>query len=42
MKAIEAMKYEKPSPIQRQAIPVALSGRDIIGIAETGNILNLQ
>lgn len=37
MKAIEAAGYEKPSPIQRQAIPVGLARRDIIGIAETGS-----
>ncbi len=29
--------YEKPSPIQCQAIPVALAGRDLIGIAKTGS-----
>ncbi len=28
--------YETPSPIQDQAIPIALSGKDIIGIASTG------
>ena len=37
MQAIVAVKYEKPSPIQRQAIPVGMAGRDIIGIAETGS-----
>lgn len=37
MKAIESAGYEKPSPIQRQAVPIGLSGRDIIGIAETGS-----
>jgi ATP-dependent RNA helicase DDX23/PRP28 len=37
MKAIESAGYEKPSPIQRQAIPIGLSHRDIIGIAETGS-----
>jgi ATP-dependent RNA helicase DDX23/PRP28 len=31
------MGYEKPSPIQRQAIPIGLAKRDIIGIAETGS-----
>mmetsp|Transcript_13117 Transcript_13117/g.15863 ORF Transcript_13117/g.15863 Transcript_13117/m.15863 type:complete len:600 (-) Transcript_13117:184-1983(-) len=30
-------EYEKPTPIQSQAIPVALSGRNILGIAETGS-----
>ena len=29
--------YEKPSPIQRAAIPVGLINRDVIGIAETGS-----
>jgi len=29
--------YTEPTAIQKQAIPVALSGRDIIGIAKTGS-----
>ena len=29
-------RYVTPTPIQLQAIPVALSGRDVIGIAQTG------
>lgn len=29
--------YTEPSAIQRQAIPVAMEGRDIIGIAKTGS-----
>ena len=29
--------YEKPTPIQAQAIPVVMSGRDMIGIAKTGS-----
>ncbi|XP_031570919.1 probable ATP-dependent RNA helicase DDX46 [Actinia tenebrosa] len=29
--------YEKPTPIQAQAIPVIMSGRDMIGIAKTGS-----
>lgn len=37
VRAIEALGYEKPSPIQRQAIPIGLARRDIIGIAETGS-----
>jgi ATP-dependent RNA helicase DDX46/PRP5 len=29
--------YEKPTPIQAQAIPAVMSGRDVIGIAKTGS-----
>lgn len=32
----ETMGYSKPTPIQSQAIPKALAGRDIIGCAQTG------
>lgn len=35
--AIQRLGYAQPTPIQRQAIPVALQGRDFIGIAETGS-----
>lgn len=35
--AIEQIGYKEPSPIQRQAIPIGLEGRDLIGIAETGS-----
>ncbi|KJP87180.1 hypothetical protein AK88_03227 [Plasmodium fragile] len=37
LKAIKKAKYEKPTPIQMQAIPIALEMRDLIGIAETGS-----
>jgi len=37
MAAIQRHGYEQPTPIQAQAIPVALKGRDLIGIAETGS-----
>lgn len=37
LKAISKQAYEKPTPIQGQALPIALSGRDIIGIAKTGS-----
>ena len=37
MRAINSLGYKEPSPIQRQAIPVGLARRDIIGIAETGS-----
>ncbi len=29
--------YEKPYPIQEQAIPIILEGKDILGIAQTGS-----
>lgn len=35
--AIRKSEYTAPTSIQAQAIPVALSGRDIIGIAKTGS-----
>ncbi|KAG6016224.1 ribosomal RNA processing protein [Claviceps pusilla] len=35
--ACEALNYKYPTPIQEKSIPVALSGRDIIGLAETGS-----
>ncbi|SFH34709.1 ATP-dependent RNA helicase RhlE [Palleronia marisminoris] len=35
-KAIEEAGYVVPTPIQAQAIPAALEGRDILGIAQTG------
>ncbi len=36
LKAVAEAGYEKPTPIQEQAIPVALTGRDVLGIAQTG------
>ena len=36
LKAIEAAGYTSPTPIQSQAIPPALEGRDVLGIAQTG------
>jgi ATP-dependent RNA helicase DDX27 len=36
MKAISALNYVHPTPIQAAAIPVALLGRDICGCAATG------
>ena len=34
--AIEAAGYTSPTPIQAEAIPVALTGQDVLGIAQTG------
>ena len=34
---IDKIGYKEPSPIQRQAIPIGLTNRDIIGVAETGS-----
>lgn len=35
--AIDAVGYKEPTAIQRQAIPVGLRQRDLIGLAETGS-----
>ncbi|MDU2199411.1 MAG: DEAD/DEAH box helicase, partial [Peptostreptococcaceae bacterium] len=35
-RAIADMGFEEPSPIQSQSIPVILSGKDVIGQAQTG------
>ncbi len=35
-KAVLEMGFEEPSPIQAQSIPVILSGKDVIGQAQTG------
>ncbi len=34
--ALAAAGYERPTPIQAQAIPLALKGRDLMGLAQTG------
>jgi superfamily II DNA/RNA helicase len=36
LKAVNDSGYNEPTPIQRQAIPSVLIGRDLIGIAQTG------
>jgi superfamily II DNA/RNA helicase len=36
LSAVEASGYTTPTPIQAQAIPHALAGHDILGIAQTG------
>ena len=34
--AIEDLGYENPTPIQSQSFPVIQSGKDMVGIAQTG------
>jgi ATP-dependent RNA helicase RhlE len=36
LQAVESMGYTVPTPIQRDAIPFALAGRDVVGCAQTG------
>ena len=36
LKAVEEAGYETPTPIQAGAIPSALDGKDVLGIAQTG------
>ncbi|MGH2342656.1 DEAD/DEAH box helicase [Segnochrobactraceae bacterium EtOH-i3] len=36
VRALEAEQFRTPTPIQAQAIPSLLSGRDVLGIAQTG------
>ena len=36
VRALETKGYGEPTPIQRQAIPALLAGRDLLGIAQTG------
>jgi superfamily II DNA/RNA helicase len=36
LQAVAESGYETPTPIQAQAIPPALEGRDVLGIAQTG------
>src|SRR5438128_2196090 len=36
VQSCESLGYTEPTPIQQQAIPIVLSGQDLIGCAETG------
>src|SRR3954470_13322094 len=36
LEALSHLGYERPTPIQEEAIPVLLEGRDVIGQAQTG------
>jgi len=36
LKVLEKLKFVTPTPIQHRAIPIALEGKDIMGVAQTG------
>ncbi len=36
LKRLESLKFVKPTPIQQKSIPIAVTGEDVIGIAQTG------
>lgn len=36
LEALKKNRFTTPTPIQQQSIPVAIEGKDIIGIAQTG------
>ena len=39
---VDEVGYKDPSAIQRQAIPIGMQNRDLIGVAETGTDYNLR
>jgi ATP-dependent RNA helicase RhlE len=36
LKALEDLEYIHPTPVQIEAFPVVMSGRDVVAIAQTG------
>jgi len=36
LEILTRLNYKTPTPIQRQAIPIALQGKDLVGVAQTG------
>src|SRR3989338_5626996 len=36
LEILDHIKFKMPTPIQRKAIPLAIEGKDVIGIAQTG------
>ncbi len=36
LRAVADVGYSEPTPIQAQAIPIILMGRDLVGLAQTG------
>lgn len=37
LKAVDKLGYESPSPIQAMTIPLLLSGKDVVGLSQTGS-----
>lgn len=37
MEAVQQQQYKEPTAIQAQSWPIALCGRDLVGIAQTGS-----
>ena len=36
LEILKRLHFTEPTPIQRQAIPIVLEGKDLVGIAQTG------
>jgi ATP-dependent RNA helicase RhlE len=36
LSVLDAMKFTVPTPIQEKAIPIAIEGKDVVGVAQTG------
>ena len=36
LEALDAMRFDECTPIQEQAIPIILEGKDLIAVAQTG------
>ena len=36
LETLAKLSYKNPTPIQHQAIPIAIQGKDVVGIAQTG------
>src|SRR4051794_18125305 len=37
LRAVDALNYTTPTPVQAKAIPIVLEGRDLVALAETGS-----
>lgn len=42
LRALSEQGYEIPTPIQQQAIPLALAGHDLLAAAQTGQVRRLR